>query len=112
MQQLTFIEPGRFEWHDVPAPTLRADTDAIVRPLAVARCDLDLYIATGFAPYPGPFAFGHESVGEVVDAGPAAGVRPASVLWFRFNFPADDAARASVAGRIAARRFRSAPHTD
>ena len=76
MQQLTFIEPGRFEWHDVPAPTLRADIDAIVRPLAVARCDLDLYIATGFAPYPGPFAFGHESVGEVVDAGPAAGVRP------------------------------------
>ncbi|MEJ0049013.1 MAG: alcohol dehydrogenase catalytic domain-containing protein [Rhodospirillales bacterium] len=60
----------------MPAPALRADTDALVRPLAVARCDLDLYIATGFVRYPGPFAFGHESVGVVADAGPAAGVRP------------------------------------
>ncbi len=76
MRQLTFVAPEKFEWHDVPAPSLRADTDAIVRPIAVARCDLDLYIATGFVPYPGPFAFGHESVGVVVDAGPAAGVQP------------------------------------
>lgn len=77
MRQLTFIEPGRLEWWDVPAPRLAADTDAIVRPLAVARCDLDLYIATGFIrSYPGPFAFGHETVGEVVDAGDAAGVAP------------------------------------
>jgi len=76
MRQLSFIAPGRFEWHDVPAPLLNAATDAIVRPLAVARCDLDLYIAAGFVPYPGPFAFGHECVAEVVDAGEAAGVVP------------------------------------
>jgi threonine dehydrogenase-like Zn-dependent dehydrogenase len=74
MRQLTFIKPGKFEWQDVPAPKLKADTDAIVRPLAVARCDLDLYIAAGAVPYPGPFAFGHEAVGEVVDAGPKANV--------------------------------------
>lgn len=77
MRQLTFIEPGRLEWWDVPAPRLTAATDAIVRPLAVARCDLDLYIATGFVKsYPGPFAFGHETVGVVVEAGEAAGVAP------------------------------------
>jgi threonine dehydrogenase-like Zn-dependent dehydrogenase len=76
MRQLTFIKPGTFEWHDVPAPQLRAKNDAIVRPIAVARCDLDLYIATGFVPFPGPFAFGHEMVGEVVDAGEATGVAP------------------------------------
>lgn len=77
MRQLTFIKPGTFELHDVPAPKLKADTDAIVRPIAVARCDLDLYIATGFTVYPGgPFAFGHESVGEVVEAGDKAGVKP------------------------------------
>ena len=74
MRQLTFIKPGAFEWQDVPAPTLKADTDAIVRPIAVARCDLDLYIAAGVVPYPGPFAFGHEAVAEVVDAGAKAGV--------------------------------------
>jgi threonine dehydrogenase-like Zn-dependent dehydrogenase len=76
MRQLTFIEPGKLEWHDVPAPKLSEANDAIVRPLAVARCDLDLYIATGFARFPGPFAFGHEMVGEVVDAGDKAGVTP------------------------------------
>ncbi|MDX2233829.1 MAG: alcohol dehydrogenase catalytic domain-containing protein [Hyphomonadaceae bacterium] len=76
MRQLTFIRPGLFEWHDVPAPALQADTDAIVRPLNVARCDLDLYIATGVARFEGPFAFGHEAVAEVVDAGDKAGVRP------------------------------------
>jgi threonine dehydrogenase-like Zn-dependent dehydrogenase len=76
MQQLTFIKPGTLEWHDVSYPAVQAATDAIVRPLAVARCDLDLYIATGFVPFPGPFAFGHEMVGEVVDAGDKAGVVP------------------------------------
>lgn len=76
MKQLTFIKPGTFEWHDVTYPAIKAATDAIVRPLAVARCDLDLYIATGFVPFPGPFAFGHEMVGEIVDAGDAAGVTP------------------------------------
>jgi threonine dehydrogenase-like Zn-dependent dehydrogenase len=76
MRQLSFVEVGRFEWRDVPLPQLQAETDALVRPLAVARCDLDLYIATGIVNYPGPFSFGHEMVGEVIDAGSAAGVTP------------------------------------
>lgn len=76
MQQLTFIKPGNLEWHEVAFPKLEYATDAIVRPIAVARCDLDLYIATGIVPFPGPFAFGHEMVGEVVDAGAKAGVVP------------------------------------
>lgn len=47
-----------------------------VRPIAIAGCDLDLYIATGFYRRRGPLAFGHEMVGEVIDAGEAAGVVP------------------------------------
>jgi len=85
VQQLTFLAPGQFEWQDVPRPTLRADTDAIVRPIAVARCDLDLYIANGAIAYRGPFAFGHESIGEVVDAGPAAGVVPGARVVVPFQ---------------------------
>jgi len=61
VRQLTFIEPGRLEWRDVAAPRIGADTDALVRPIAVARCDLDFYIARGVVRYPGPFAFGHEA---------------------------------------------------
>jgi alcohol dehydrogenase len=74
MRQLTFIEPGHFEWWDVPPPRINSDIEAIIRPLAIARCDLDLYLATGLVPRPGPFAFGHEMIGEVVDAGTQAGV--------------------------------------
>jgi alcohol dehydrogenase len=76
MRQLYFLEPGKFEWRDIPAPALQSATDAIVKPLIVARCDLDLYIANGVAPFKGPFPFGHETIAEVVEAGDAAGVKP------------------------------------
>lgn len=85
MRQLTFVGPRKFEWRDVPAPQLAADTDALVRPLAVARCDLDLYIALGITPFRGPFAFGHESVGEVVEAGPKSGVVPGQKVVVPFQ---------------------------
>jgi len=69
MRQLTFIDTGKLEWWDVPTPKIVSSTDAIVRPLAVARCDLDYGMITGSAPLPGPFAFGHECAGEVVEVG-------------------------------------------
>jgi alcohol dehydrogenase len=65
MRQLTFIKPGDFEWWDVASPKIAAETDAIVHPIAAARCDLDFYIATGAVKYPGPLAFGHEMVGPI-----------------------------------------------
>ena len=74
MRQLTYVGPKKLEWWDVPAPALQADTDALVQPLSVARCDLDLYIALGHPAFPGPFAIGHEMIGTVVDAGGKAGV--------------------------------------
>jgi threonine dehydrogenase-like Zn-dependent dehydrogenase len=69
MQQLTFIEPGRLDWHEVPRPQLAGAGQALVRPMAVTRCDLDLYIATGLYPMAGPFAFGHEIAGVVLEVG-------------------------------------------
>jgi threonine dehydrogenase-like Zn-dependent dehydrogenase len=85
MRQLTFIRRGQFEWHDVPTPVIQSDTDAIVRPLNVARCDLDLYIAIGRAPFEGPFPFGHEAIAEVVDAGDKANVKPGDKVIVPFQ---------------------------
>lgn len=85
MRQLFFVERGKFEWRDIPAPVVQADTDAIVRPLSVARCDLDLYLANGVAPATGPFPFGHEVIGEVIEAGPAAGVEPGTRVIVPFQ---------------------------
>ncbi len=73
MRGLVFDGPSRLEWRDLPEPTLADDRDVLVRPLAVARCDLDLAIALGLYPLRGPFVMGHEMVGEVVDRGAAAG---------------------------------------
>ena len=69
MRQLTCTAPHEIEWRDVPEPRLESDTDALVRPLAVARCDIDLFLTSGFVPLRGPFALGHEAVVEVVDMG-------------------------------------------
>jgi alcohol dehydrogenase len=85
IEQLTFIGSGRFEWREVPAPALLAPTDALVRTTAVARCDLDLHIATGRVPFPGPFAFGHEMVGTVVAAGEAVPYAPGSRVIVPFQ---------------------------
>ena len=67
MRQLTMTEERTVEWRDVPEPELREPGDALVRPLAVALCDLDQPILRGQAPIPGPIALGHEFVAEVVE---------------------------------------------
>lgn len=71
MRQLFFLAPGRLEWRDVPEPELEAETDALMRPIAVATCDLDTALLQGTAPFEGPFPLSHEGVAEVVVVGDA-----------------------------------------
>ncbi len=69
MQQLTCVEKGKLEWRDVPEPRLAADCEALIRPLAVARCDIDRFLVSGAFPIKVPFALGHESVAVVTALG-------------------------------------------
>lgn len=69
MRRLEFIEKGRLQWADVPEPQLEGGGEALVRPLSLATCDLDLMIVRGKAPAKGPFGFGHECIAEVVEVG-------------------------------------------
>jgi threonine dehydrogenase-like Zn-dependent dehydrogenase len=94
MEQLYFIKKGKLEWREVARPEITDKTQAIVRPFAVAKCDLDdaflfnnikLKIKIGnvlglIDPHykssfgnllNGPFPFGHECVAEVVEVGDA-----------------------------------------
>src|SRR6185369_16052215 len=71
MRQLTCSAPNSIAWQDVPEPRLAGDGEALIRPLAVARCDIDLFLASGLFPARGPFALGHESVAEIVELGDA-----------------------------------------
>jgi alcohol dehydrogenase len=65
------VEAGKLEWRDVREPRIEADCEALVRPLAVARCDIDRLLISGAFPLKGPFALGHECVGEVTALGDA-----------------------------------------
>ena len=69
MRQLTYEETGRYAWREVPEPQLTAPEQALVRPLAVACCDLDVAVAHGGAPLPPGYAVGHEGLAEVVAVG-------------------------------------------
>ena len=92
MQQLYFIKKGKLEWREVQSPVISNGLEALVRPFAVAKCDLDdaflfnhvdlklkigKYLGIVDPAYfkvfgkllSGPFPFGHECVAEVTEIG-------------------------------------------
>ncbi|HSD23964.1 MAG TPA: alcohol dehydrogenase catalytic domain-containing protein [Solirubrobacterales bacterium] len=86
MRQLTFVEKGSLEWRDAPDALLEGDGQAVVRPVALATCDLDAAFVQGYAPVGGPFAFGHECVAEVTDVGDSVtSVKPGDLVSVPFQ---------------------------
>jgi threonine dehydrogenase-like Zn-dependent dehydrogenase len=69
MRHLVIEQPGRLAWRECARPRLRSNVDALVRPLAVGRCDLDVAFVRGVAPIPGGSALGHECIAEVIEVG-------------------------------------------
>jgi threonine dehydrogenase-like Zn-dependent dehydrogenase len=69
MRQLMFEDAGRYDWREVPEPAIRSPEQALVRPLAVACCDLDVGVAHGRLPMPPGHAVGHEGLAEVIAVG-------------------------------------------
>ncbi|MEV6769174.1 alcohol dehydrogenase catalytic domain-containing protein [Nocardia sp. NPDC051030] len=69
MKRLMLDGPGALHWEDCPEPTLDAPDQALVRPVAVATCDIDPAVLQGRFPLAGPYPFGHEGVAEVVTVG-------------------------------------------
>ena len=91
MRQLTFEEAGRYAWREVPDPELTAAEQALVRPLAVACCDLDVAVAHGYAPLPPGYAVGHEGLAEVVAVGDGVtSVRPGDRVVVPFQISCGD----------------------
>src|SRR6201987_889446 len=69
MRQLTFEDVGRYAWREGPDRKITAPEQALVRPLLVACCDLDVAVAHGRLPMPPGHAVGHEGLAEVVAVG-------------------------------------------
>ncbi|MGE2719903.1 zinc-dependent alcohol dehydrogenase [Mycolicibacterium celeriflavum] len=77
MRHLMFEDAGKYAWREAAEPTLTGAGQALVRPLAVACCDLDVAVAQGRLPMPPGHAVGHEGVAEVIEVGD--GVRGVAV---------------------------------
>lgn len=71
MRQVVFDGPRSVRWETAAEPVLAGPDTALVRPLVVATCDLDVIVIGGGFPLPGPFALGHEGIAEVVAVGDA-----------------------------------------
>lgn len=93
LKQLTYIKTNTLEWEEVPEPRITSESEALVRPFLVARCDLDAiflqnklyrkysagkllglvdptikdYMREPFLK--GPFPFGHECIAEIMELG-------------------------------------------
>lgn len=71
MKALTYHGPHRVKVDNVPDPGLEAADDIILRVTATAICGSDLHLYRGKIPGTSHGdIFGHEFMGEVVDAGP------------------------------------------
>src|SRR6185312_10629469 len=99
MEQLVFTGPRTLQWREAPAPRLTSDRGALVRPLAVATCDLDALIVEGGSPFPPPFPVGHECVAEIVELGDDVdGLRPGQLVSVPFQISCGECA-ACLGGR-------------
>jgi threonine dehydrogenase-like Zn-dependent dehydrogenase len=65
MKSLYFEGVGQLAWRDVPEPVIEQEGDAIIRITHATTCDIDPLIIRGRTPLSGPFALGHEAVGEI-----------------------------------------------
>jgi len=65
MRQLQYLKKSIIDWVEVSDPKIDGNDQAIVKPLAIARCDLDIPITQGQTLFRPPFAIGHEFVGEI-----------------------------------------------
>jgi threonine dehydrogenase-like Zn-dependent dehydrogenase len=74
MRSLTFVGPGTLEWREAPRPAIDGPDQALIEPLAVATCDLDVLLLRGRMKFfGGDFPLGHECVGRVLEVSEDAG---------------------------------------
>jgi len=69
MRGLIASPGGSVRWRPVPSPLLPGPDGALVRPIAVATCDVDRAMMLGRTIFPLPLHLGHECAAEVMEIG-------------------------------------------
>jgi alcohol dehydrogenase len=78
--------PAAVSWTQAEEPVLGGPDAALVRPVAIATCDLDVAMLTGRYPPGRSHPFGHEGVVEVVETGDqVTGVVPGDLAVVPFQ---------------------------
>jgi threonine dehydrogenase-like Zn-dependent dehydrogenase len=95
MRELTFVGPGKVEWREAPEPKIDGPNQALVRPIAVATCDLDVMLLRGNAPmFGGNFPLGHECVARVLEVSEGGGrFKPGDVVVPSFQITCGECSR-------------------
>src|SRR3954469_10373993 len=101
MRSLVLEEPRRLSWQDVPEPERRLEREAIVRPLAVATCDLDQPMIFGRTPFQFPIHLGHECVAEVVEGPEGFAPGDRVVVPFQISCGTCERCRRGLTGKCA-----------
>jgi S-(hydroxymethyl)glutathione dehydrogenase / alcohol dehydrogenase len=71
MKALVFHRPKKVTVDNVPDPTIKKDTDIILKVTSTAICGSDLHIYNGLVPQVRPMVLGHEFMGVVEEVGSA-----------------------------------------
>lgn len=101
MRALVVRPGGRAAWRQIPAPAPPGPLGAVVRPIAIATCDMDRPIGLGATPFPLPLCLGHECVAEVLSVGSEVEhLRPGqrAIVPFQINCGSCSACRAGRTG--------------
>jgi alcohol dehydrogenase len=86
VQQLTCVAAGTLEWRDVPESIAPGAHAALVRPVVVARCEIDPLLITSGPTTAEGFAVGHEAIAEVITVGSGVtDVRPGDLVASSFQ---------------------------
>lgn len=81
MRQAVFAGSGKVEWREAAQPAIRASSEAIVRPLVVGRCDLDVAFVRGLLPLQHGEPIGHEVIAEVLEVGDQTTAEPGDIVF-------------------------------
>jgi threonine dehydrogenase-like Zn-dependent dehydrogenase len=83
MKAVTLQGPGRIEVRDVPDPTIRKPTDAVLRVTSAGICGSDLHYYSGRIDAGTGWVIGHEYTGVVEEEGQPGDRRsPQATAWW------------------------------
>src|SRR3954451_20153876 len=101
MRSLVLEDTRRVVWQEAPAPQRRREREAVVRPLAVATCDLDQPMIFGQTPFALPIHLGHECVAEVVEGPDGLAPGDRVVIPFQISCGTCEPCRRGMTGNCA-----------